>query len=345
MEMSITQDETTLQAQLLPGYILRPPTLADVPATAALLNANSLAFVGTPSFTEEELAADWQEPGFSLTTDSRVVATSDGQIAGMIDSFCRPPYVRYNSWGRVHPAHFGLGVGTVLTEWAEGRARQRMAAAPPDARVTVRCQNSANDQAAASLLKQLGYQHVRSTYTMQIELTEPPPAPVWPTGVTLRTMIPNQDEAALYRAKEEAFRDHWGHVETPFEEGFPLWLHHLHNNPDHDPACYFIAMDGTAIAGYALCVPKIVDDPEMAWVDNLGVRRPWRRQGIALALLYHLFGEFYGRGRKRVGLGVDADSLTGATRLYEKAGMRIQRQYNNYEKELRPGRDLTTQQV
>ena len=68
-------------------------------------------------------------------------------------------------------------------------------------------------------------------------------------------------------------------------------------------------------------------------------------KGLALAILYHLFGEFYRRGIKRVGLGVDADSLTGATRLYEKAGMHTFRQYNAYEKELRSGRDLTTQQV
>ena len=345
MEVSIAQDDTTLQSQLPPGYTLRPPTLADVPVTVAMLNANSLATIGTPSFTEDELAADWQEPGFSLATDSRVVTAPDGQIAGMSDSFCRSPYVRHTSWGRVHPAHFGLGIGTVLTQWAEGRARQRMVAAPPEARVTVRCQNSESDQAAAEMLKSLGYQHVRSTYTMQIELTDQLPSPVWPAGITVRTMIPNQDEAALYRAKEEAFRDHWGHVATPFADGFPLWLHHLHNNPEHDPAFYFMAMDGAEIAGYALCMPNIADDPEMAWVDSLGVRRPWRRQGLALALLHHLFGEFYRYGRKRVGLGVDAESLTGATRLYEKAGMTIHRQYNNYEKELRAGHDLTTQQV
>jgi mycothiol synthase len=42
---------------------------------------------------------------------------------------------------------------------------------------------------------------------------------------------------------------------------------------------------------------------------------------------------------------VDASSLTGATRLYEKAGMRVLRQFDNYEKELRPGRDVSTQAV
>ncbi|MCX6049182.1 MAG: GNAT family N-acetyltransferase, partial [Chloroflexi bacterium] len=83
----------------------------------------------------------------------------------------------------------------------------------------------------------------------------------------------------------------------------------------------------------------------MAWVSDLGVRRPWRRQGLALALLHHAFGEFYRRGIKKVGLGVDASSLTGATKLYEKAGMSVFRQHDSYEKELRSGKDLVTQMI
>ena len=64
---------------------------------------------------------------------------------------------------------------------------------------------------------------------------------------------------------------------------------------------------------------------------------------IALALLQHVFGEFYKRKGYKVGLGVDGQSLTGATRLYEKAGMHIFRQLDAYEKVLRPGQDISTQ--
>ncbi len=48
-----------------------------------------------------------------------------------------------------------------------------------------------------------------------------------------------------------------------------------------------------------------------------------------------------------MGLGVDAQSLTGATRLYEKAGMRSDpsRQLVLYEKELRPGLEIRTQSL
>jgi hypothetical protein len=62
-----------------------------------------------------------------------------------------------------------------------------------------------------------------------------------------------------------------------------------------------------------------------------------------MALLLHSFNEFYRRGSRKAGLGVDASSLTGATRLYERAGMHVARQYDSYQKELRPGREPSTE--
>jgi GNAT superfamily N-acetyltransferase len=75
------------------------------------------------------------------------------------------------------------------------------------------------------------------------------------------------------------------------------------------------------------------------------VRRPWRKHGLGLALLHHAFGEFYRRGTREIGLGVDAQSLTGATRLYERAGMHALLHYDSYEKELRPGVELSVQSL
>jgi hypothetical protein len=62
-------------------------------------------------------------------------------------------------------------------------------------------------------------------------------------------------------------------------------------------------------------------------------------------MLYQVFGNFHRRGQYKAGLGVDTDSLTGALRLYEKAGMRVFRQRDAFEKILRPGQDLSTQSL
>ena len=98
----------------------------------------------------------------------------------------------------------------------------------------------------------------------------------------------------------------------------------------HDPALTFIAFESDEVAGVAVNRYR-----DIAWVGQLAVRRPWRKRGLGLALLLQAFNEFYQRGDRAVGLGVDAQSLTGATRLYEKAGMRVTRQYDTYEKVIR----------
>jgi ribosomal protein S18 acetylase RimI-like enzyme len=72
-------------------------------------------------------------------------------------------------------------------------------------------------------------------------------------------------------------------------------------------------------------------------VGVLGVRRPWRRRGLGLALLHASFREFRARGLPRALLGVDSENTTGATRLYERAGMRVERTSDSYEKVLREG--------
>ena len=74
---------------------------------------------------------------------------------------------------------------------------------------------------------------------------------------------------------------------------------------------------------------------DWGWIGTLGVRPAWRRRGIAEALLATAFAEFHRRCERRAALGVDAQSPTGATRLYEKAGMRVFWEAVVYEKEIR----------
>ena len=64
------------------------------------------------------------------------------------------------------------------------------------------------------------------------------------------------------------------------------------------------------------------------------MHRPWRRRGLGLALLRAAFAGFFARGTRRVGLEVDADSPTGATRLYQRAGMELTQVHAVWEREL-----------
>jgi mycothiol synthase len=104
-------------------------------------------------------------------------------------------------------------------------------------------------------------------------------------------------------------------------------------------------MDGDQVAAACLCRSQHGDDETMGWVSTLGVTRAYRRRGLGLALLRHAFEELRSRGKTSVGLGVDASSLTGATKLYEKVGMYVSERIDVYEKELRPGIVYGTQSV
>jgi len=337
--------QTAPVIDLLPArYALRPATLDDAAAVTALLNDCALAYSGEPAATVDEVRGAWQRPGLCLETDVAVVVAPDGRIVAQCTLFDEAPHVRLMAVADVHPEHMGRGLGTALCRWADARGRDAVNQAPPDARVVLAQNRLSTEEAAAALLLAQGYAPVRYSFEMTIEFDGPPPEPVVPAGLAIRPFVRNREERAMVAALHDAFRDHWGNVERPLEDEHAELLHML-DNPMWDPALLFVAVDGDEIAGTAFAQPVTAADPEMGWVAGLGVRRPWRRRGLAHALLQRCFADLYRHGKRKVGLGVDAQSLTGATRLYENAGMHVRRQRCVYQKELRPGRELSTQSL
>jgi mycothiol synthase len=328
---------TEVMIERLPqDFTLRHPTLDDIEAVTKLLNACEIAEDGQAETTIADMRTYWQRPGFNLATDAWVVLSPQGRIVASA-SVGQREHVRIFTGADVHPEYRGRGIGTQLLRVAEVRAYQYVPEATPGARVALLTQVSSKNVVAQSLLEKHGFTQVRHFWRMGIEVHELPPGAQWSEGITVRTMTPGI-ERAVFEADDEAFRDHWGYIPEKFED----WAHWTFKREGFDPSLWFLAMDGEEIAGIALCA----DEKEAGgWVHVLGVRRRWRRRGVGLALLHHAFAEFYRRDIHNVYLGVDAQSLTGATRLYERAGMHVVRQYKSYEKELRAGKELSTQSV
>ncbi|MBA3390346.1 MAG: GNAT family N-acetyltransferase [Rubrobacter sp.] len=276
----------------------------------------------------EEVLDDWEDT--DLAEEAVAVVASDGRIAGYADLINRS-YVAISVYGYVHPDSREQGIGAYLAAWGEGWTRDRIPLAPEDARVSVQHYINAPNTDARSLLQDFGYRPVRSTYIMEIRLQDALPAPEWPEGVTVRAIVPGRDERALFEAVEDAFRDVWNRPQGTFERFAGLTRTEV-----FDPSLWFLAMDGGEIAGMALA--KIISGE--GWVDVVGVRRPWRSRSLGLAMLRHAFGEYHRRGVEKVGLSVDAGSVTGAPRLYSRAGMHVASEYVVYQKELRSGVDL-----
>jgi mycothiol synthase len=307
---------------LSPGYTLRHPIREDLQAVTDLISTCTIAEYGVPDITGGDVLADWQQPGFNLTADAWIVIAPNGHTIAYASLLKEQGH--FFAFVRTHPAHCGQGIATTLLSLAEARAGERRNELAPAGRQLIRAFAAGVNQSGQRVLEQGGYQAIRQFWHMRLTMGEAPPAPTWPTGITVRALAPGEDLRPVHQVVDEAFQDDWEPEPIVFEEWKQRWIHHS----GFDPSLWYLALDGNEIAGLALCRYRL----GVAWVGQLAVRRAFRHRGLGLALLYHAFGEFYRRGEREVGLGVDAGNLTGATRLYERAGMRVSRQYATYEK-------------
>jgi len=323
---------TTTEPTIPRGYAVRRPTLEDADAIAALINASARAVLGAQVATADDVRTDLSDPTRNVDDDNWLVIDEGEDLAASLLLYEYPPYTTFVFHGYVHPARTSHGLGPFLLDTIEHRSRREMHRAPAGERVVLQTGVWGQNLAAHRLLESHGFSHIRDFRRMEIDVTATPPPPVLPDAVTIRVMIRGSDERALYEAMEAAFADHWGYAPTPFDE----FLHNeIDGVADFDPTLVFLATTGGEVAGAAICRPSHAGDETLGWVGTLGVRREWRGRGLGQALLVHAFGELHRRGKRSVGLFVDSSSLTGAHRLYERAGMREARRTYVFEKELR----------
>jgi mycothiol synthase len=215
----------------------------------------------------------------------------------------------------------GLADAGVFFAWAEEEARERAIA-------TVRVQLP-HEHPLAAVAAARGYRSVRHSFTMEIALDDRPSPAALPAGIELRSYRA-EDAEPLRAAVNEAFAgDPLYHEASPevFQEFYV-------RARGFDPELWLLAWDGEELAGFALDYPSRGSDDRLGWVNTLGVRPRWRRRGLGGALLRASFLALFDRGLRRVGLGVDAQNVTGALRLYERAGMRVVRRSDGWERRL-----------
>jgi ribosomal protein S18 acetylase RimI-like enzyme len=102
------------------------------------------------------------------------------------------------------------------------------------------------------------------------------------------------------------------------------------------PDLSFVVMAGDQLVGFSyntVCTEANARQGlQEGWIGDLGVRRAWRRRGIATALLCASMQAFCAAGLAYATLGVDTENLTGALRLYERLGFVADRRSIAFEK-------------
>jgi len=328
-------------------WTFRPAALEDIDTAVDLFNARSQHFYGEDQIDAKRLLGFWEGSRLNLETDTWCCWDHRGRMIGWAGvENPGSPYVQIECGVIVHPvAMDDAALWDELIRWGDARCRDYVPLAPEEARVAAVATALLNDTHRKQAWERNNYEPVRIANRMRIDFN---PAfadqePAWPAGIILRPFEQERDLEAVIHASREIFRDHWGHVEQPLEEEIPQWLEWIRNmGDDFDPALWFVAVDRVTgeVAGYSLCDAEISGDHTRGYVASFGVRSSFRRQGLGLALLHHSFGELHRRGKVAVELDMDSENLTGALRVYTRAGMHPVRQIYTYEKELRPGTDL-----
>ena len=331
-----------MKQELSIKYSSRMASMEDLPRIQQLEEKKSLHYHGVPGFSLERLSNKYQIPGFDPTKSVHLVEDQGGTLVGLAevwDGFNPPvhPFVRFS----VDPDLENQGLEDYLLAWTFERAQQALARVDPELRVSIRSHSDHAVESSRRAKLAAGMKYIRHSFRMRIEMAEPPEVPVWPDGVSMRLYDPGKDAQTVYEVDEEAFQDHYGFVREDPEVGFKKFLHHMTGDDSYDPSMWYLAVAGDEVVAVCLCRRYGAEDREAGYVSSLGVKRAWRRQGIALALLQHSFAEYFKRGKTKVDLGVDGESLTGATNLYNRAGMFVLRQFDMYEIELRPGREVS----
>jgi mycothiol synthase len=236
----------------------------------------------------------------------------------------------YKSLGFLVPAWQRRGIGTAMLRYNERRLRVIASKHPANAPKYYQGWASDREVPAHALFAASGYDVARTMLYMVRPATAQLCKALLPDGLEVRPVEPHHFRA-IWEAQQEAYLDHWGFAPGN-EQTYQRWLEH----PLFSPELWKVAWDGEQVAGMVL---NRIDEAEnvkygrrRGHTQDVFVRRPWRRRGLARALLTESIEMFVSMGMEETALGVDADNPSGALVLYETTGYGATGQHTIYRK-------------
>jgi mycothiol synthase len=319
---------------MIMGFSRRPLAPGDVRDWVALLTAIQDGDGSDEFPSEQDLREAFGRPDEDFPRGSLAIYDGPTMVGyGVLTSrsAAEPVHdMRYE--GGVHPSYRGRGLGGELLDWAEKAAVPLHDDRHPGRPLSLSSGCLSGNAGAVALHEQRGYQPVRWFHSMIRDLTAAIPEPVVPAGVRIVGYQPDMAEHARL-VRNESFRDHWGSTETSAE----LWAHLLASDAFR-PGFSFLAYEGSEPLGMLMSYEYEAYQAKTGhrdlYIGLVGTRAPGRKRGIATTLLTTAMSAARSDGYDQASLGVDADSLTGAVRLYEHVGFTVALTWTAFRKRL-----------
>lgn len=312
----------------LPGGLrAHPAGPADVADAVAVMRAVDLAGCGRSEANEAEVAEElggpdtrWGEGACVLRRGAAAVAvllTYDGLVEGRgwdLDAFVDPADVEY---GRLGAALVAGGLAEGRARWAALAARPGHVELPAEAPIA-RSFCFANDARMRAELEAQGFREVRRYWRMRIDHGARPAHDPLPEGYALGVAAPGEPtQRAIHAVSNAAFAEHFDSTPLPFER----WRAFM-TGPTSDPEQWTVATHAGRVVGFAIGSNRYAPLAQ-GYVASLAVLAEHRGRGLARALLRARFDDDLSRGFTATALHCDSENTTGATRVYEAVGMRV----------------------
>jgi ribosomal protein S18 acetylase RimI-like enzyme len=341
LEMKLRRVELPGAAPRIDGLVVRhidvERDVAPLAELLAVVNRNDgVEWVPTAASLAHDLA---HTAGQDVTEDV-LVAEAGGELVGTVQSNwrVRGERVFHHIEPAVRPDFRRLGLGQALLAWAEAHVVAGLAAGtmgPLDRPHVLNGWADLEIDAVAPFAAATGYTVDHYGVLMARPLDAPLPDVALPAGLEVRPVRPD-DHRRIWDADCEAFQDHRDpSVRT--EEDFVHWF----GQPDIDTSLWEVAWDGEEVAGSVMNFVFPEENARLGlsrgWLEHVSVRRPWRKRGLASALMVRSMHRLRELGLAEAALGADAENLSGAVRLYEALGFRRLRTAASYLKEISVG--------
>lgn len=298
--------------------------LDDIDGMAAAVRSDNFAHGVEEALSAEAMRSHYSNMSNCDPERDIVVLEHGGEIIGYGRTTWRQrPEGGWSHYvvGAVHADHQHQGLGSAVLRYLEDRIRINGPAAGSGPHIA---DGFVDGKLTA---KRRMFDHLDYAVTAtEVDMIRPNlddiPEATLPKGLMIRQPDGTADLRRVYDAHVEAFRDHFGFTE-PTENDFKDFLDFEFS----DPSLWRVAWDGEHVAGQ---VRSFIDEKQnetfgrkRGYTEFISTVRPWRRKGVARALLCESLRAIRDRGMTEASLGVHTDNPHNALTLYESAGFSV----------------------
>ncbi|MEM9215357.1 MAG: GNAT family N-acetyltransferase [Cyanobacteria bacterium P01_F01_bin.150] len=309
---------------------------ADFKAIAHLINTCRAADDIDYRMSVTDVREGLGSPRFDISRDLRLWRDGSGDLVALAEFWHTPQpdqteVLAYACFD-IHPHVRGDGLESAAITWAEQRLREVGKGLSRPLVLHSSCRDTLTNR--REVLAQFGFIPERYFSQLKRSLQETIVIPSIPDGFRVRTVDAHKDADAWVEMFNQSFVDHWNHSPLTLDD-----YHYYCSSSDYNPALDLVLETETGKL-VTFCYSRI--DAERnerlgikeGYVNLLGTRRGYRRQGLARTLLTTGLQRLQSMGMETVTIGVDSQNPSGAVGLYQSVGFAEHLSSTVYRKEV-----------